>query len=505
MPRENLTDFINENHALIAVLGVFTAITFSAAYMHDNLIKTLGLFFYRLFLILAVSAIIVVVFELVANCLVSIGKKSTLRLNLFKGLLILIGFSIVLYALVVTYHSWNNRYTVWAVSCLLGCLIVFQLPRITSIRNLFLRYQVGRLPASFKSIGVLVVVASITFIASPNIKDYLDNNIERIYYKAIDEYINILRYDSHQVNRLEAAQALGESSDARAVEPLIDALGDKENQSNVIVAIERALGQLQANESVSFLCEIMRDTGNASTVRSSAAEALGDIKDGKAVADLLFIVDNDSSPDVVSSAVLALAKINDSTATEHLIAVFDRDVPDEVIMDAGGAIVEIKDPEKVDMLIEEMQTEETPVNARATAAYTLGEIGDTKATEDLIDILGDNSAPSNVRINAAEALGKIGGARAVDQLCESLDDERKIQVAAVKALIVIGDDHSVSDLTRTLEKHGTKEIAGYYLTCGNDDLETRAGEWVARQDYSIESARNSVAITIQWGGKEHSD
>ncbi len=63
----------------------------------------------------------------------------------------------------------------------------------------------------------------------------------------VNNLINVLLYDRDWKVRRDAAEALGKIGDARAVEPLIQALKDKKEV--VQIAAKKALGKIKVKES----------------------------------------------------------------------------------------------------------------------------------------------------------------------------------------------------------------------------------------------------------------
>ena len=96
----------------------------------------------------------------------------------------------------------------------------------------------------------------------------------RIGTPAVEPLIAALK-DENPLVRLQAAGALGQIKDVRAVEPLIGALKDE----NPIVRMQAAdaLGQIEDVRAVESLIEALKD--NDSLVRERVADALGQIKD----------------------------------------------------------------------------------------------------------------------------------------------------------------------------------------------------------------------------------
>jgi HEAT repeat protein len=138
--------------------------------------------------------------------------------------------------------------------------------------------------------------------------------------------------------RLHAAKALGEAKDARAVEPLIAALGDKgcgHTAANALAKIGKP--------AVEPLIVALKNENPF--VRRNAAEALGEIKDPSAVKPLInALKDNDLI--VRRNAAKALGKIKDSSAEEPLTSALKDESP-AVRRNAAIALREMGKPEAV--------------------------------------------------------------------------------------------------------------------------------------------------------------
>jgi HEAT repeat protein len=81
--------------------------------------------------------------------------------------------------------------------------------------------------------------------------------------------------NDNRLLRADAAKALGEIGDPKAVDPLIDALGDKD--SNVRYAAAMALGKINDEGAVEELTRVAQN-GKNPNVQEAAAKALGKIQ-----------------------------------------------------------------------------------------------------------------------------------------------------------------------------------------------------------------------------------
>jgi len=153
----------------------------------------------------------------------------------------------------------------------------------------------------------------------------------------VDTLVQDLK-DNDLIVRLHAAKALGEAKDARAVEPLIAALGDKgcgHTAANALAKIGKP--------AVETLIVALKNENPF--VRRNAAEALGEIKDSSAVKPLInALKDNDLI--VRRNAAKALGKIQDSSAEEPLTSALKDESP-AVRRNAAIALREMGKPEAV--------------------------------------------------------------------------------------------------------------------------------------------------------------
>lgn len=81
--------------------------------------------------------------------------------------------------------------------------------------------------------------------------------------------------DSEQSVRYAASEALGQLKDVRAVEPLVKALENRENDYSVRWSAISSLGFLHDRRAIEPLIQVMEDTKEDSGLRSNAVEALG--------------------------------------------------------------------------------------------------------------------------------------------------------------------------------------------------------------------------------------
>ena len=167
--------------------------------------------------------------------------------------------------------------------------------------------------------------------------------------------------------RVDAANALGNTGDLRAVDPLIAALND-----------------------------------NYWVVRQVAALSLGTIGDARAVDPLLGTL-NDGISSVRGAAALALGDIGESRVINKLTESLG-DNSYKVRLCAAGSLVKLGKPEYFDQITSVLTSADR--NIRFDAVTALGYTGDSRAIEPLTYI-AQNDKDSGVISAATEALDKI--------------------------------------------------------------------------------------------------
>ena len=187
-----------------------------------------------------------------------------------------------------------------------------------------------------------------------------------------------------------------------AVGPLIEVLNDTSSRGRGNAAF--ALGQIGDPRAVRALITALEDKSDS--VSSSAAEALGRIGDPQAVQPLIRALE-DRSGGVQTWAAEALGKIGDPQAVRPLIEALwhESHVFRKCI---ASALREIGDPQAVTVLIGAL--EDNRKRIRRFAAEALGRIGDPRAVGPLTEALEDKD--ESVRRYAAAALRRIDNPRA---------------------------------------------------------------------------------------------
>jgi len=240
------------------------------------------------------------------------------------------------------------------------------------------------------------------YIKRTNLKidEYVGKNeIEPLIKKLKDKYEEV---------SLEAAKALGNIGDIKAVKPLIKSLENANRNA------PEALVKLGDSRAVDALIEALEDK----RLENEAVKALGNIGDIKAVKPLIKLLKN---------------------GNYH----------------APEALVKLGDPSAVDPLISALQDGRCWYDA----ARALGKFGDIKAVEPLIKAL------YNENVNAAEALGEIGDSRAIDSLIISLGKKnsglRETAAKALQKILIKSPNLNTKNMTERINQAKYSEYSAY--------------------------------------------
>ncbi|HMA04841.1 MAG TPA: HEAT repeat domain-containing protein [Methanomicrobiales archaeon] len=194
--------------------------------------------------------------------------------------------------------------------------------------------------------------------------------------------------------RRAAAGILGDLVDRRAVDPLIEILGDREEQ--VRLAAVLSLAKIADPKAVPALLALLADADG--DVRTATVISLGMIGDRSAVPALLTALSDRHTP-VRDAVAWALGAMKDERAVRHLIRALS-DPEWHVRMEAEWALLEIGQP-AVDLLISALHDE----GVRWKAAGVLVKIG-AVSLEPLQRALQGTADP-NIRQGGEWAVRKI--------------------------------------------------------------------------------------------------
>jgi HEAT repeat protein len=262
---------------------------------------------------------------------------------------------------------------------------------------------------------MVLIVTDLFFLDRFTFSGIFGTDVKKLKEKQnIQALISALKSKDPTV-QYDAAEALGDLRDPRAVEPLIAALKNDE----------------------------------LSGVRWKAAEALSKI--GVPAVDALIGVLSHEDDDVRWKAAIALGEIGDLKAVEPLIALLCDD--DRFVKSRAAHALGMIGEAAVDPLIRALR--EGNGNLRWGAAIALGKIRDARAVKPLIRALADKY--ENVRSESAMSLAGFGKP-ALAPLLEFLKfSDGPVRLEVVTALGELKDSDAIHPLIQLLENAGDEE------------------------------------------------
>lgn len=267
----------------------------------------------------------------------------------------------------------------------------------------------------------------------------------RFIHRLMRDYLAYMYALKHLQNddaaiRLIASETFRRRVDTRAFDPLVTALRD--TNPHVRRNAAAALGQIGDPRAVKPLAEVVQhDTWNI--VRISAIEALGTLATSSGLSD------PEAAPDPVSPAAEARSEI-----TAQVVKAMIEDSDWRVRRTGARILGDIGDRRATRYLV--MALRDTDSDVRYETAKSLGKLGDTRAIQPLIAALKDRDP--RVRRYAILSLGDMQAAGAVGPLSHLLGDTHRgvierICDAAARALEYIGTPEALAAVRRWRNQH----------------------------------------------------
>ena len=264
---------------------------------------------------------------------------------------------------------------------------------------------------------------------------------------------------------------------APAIEPLIIALSDAARPEFARINAATALGEIGDMRALEPLIAALRDETPA--IRLAAVGALGDLNDPRSVEALLAALDDDI-PEVRRSAILALSAIGGEGVFAALARIATDPIADVQLRGMAGFALGRLDQDRTIPIFREMLADEGAIRYLYPVLASLGTAAipplleaarsenqtvrfaalrylrqhlkhdtDARIIECLATLLNDNDL--NMRHAAAGMLGAVGDARAVDTLVEALGHwSISERISAAQHLEKIGDARALPALEKAL-------------------------------------------------------
>jgi HEAT repeat protein len=193
------------------------------------------------------------------------------------------------------------------------------------------------------NLGAPAIDVLMTAFKDNDLNGYAAPGLVKMGAPAVDALVAAMKDPDADV-RWEAANALGEIKDPRAVPSLIEALQVKDLQWHAALA----LGEIKDPRAVEPLIAALQNKD--AEFREQVASALGQIKDPRADAALIAAL-KDPEPKVLHAAANALGQINDPQADSILLTAL-REHNAEVIAGADNFFIKRGEPGSEDALID---------------------------------------------------------------------------------------------------------------------------------------------------------
>lgn len=384
-------------------------------------------------------------------------------------------------------------------------------------------------------------VVSVTSVKSKNVEQLLN-----IGWPMVEPLVAILKDGNADI----AAFALGQLKDSRAVEPLIDVMG------NIGCAAAEALAEIKDQRAIEPLIAPLRwKTSYADSVQHCLRKALAKfgisvvepliallnneneyvqeraknilIEIGAPAVKPLIAILKDEDENVRVMAVKILGRIKDTSTVELLIAAL-KDEDEDVRYEAAAALENIKDARAVKPLIIALEDEDNNVSKRASQALSgigipalITALGDKdegirrKIADELVKVQR-TSAPGyfpvehliaaledknpHVRYEIAWVLDYINDSRGDDSLIASMKKKKMAIIAGAYSFFISrGEAGTEALLIKALNKYGDIVMAMDFINSGNSQLEAAGNAWVKKHNYTIITQANSS--NVKWGSK----
>ena len=234
--------------------------------------------------------------------------------------------------------------------------------------------------------------------------------------------------------RAEAALALGQLGDVRAIEPLIEVL--KDSDESVRSKAVGALSNFSHSPVVELFIQMLKGSRWSAEMLPNIARFLGKMGDKRAIDPLI------KSLNYSNELRCGFALGYDSRENGGYVPLFAGLKVEEPRLAVVEGLNQLTGSSAVELLFNILRQPNHPL--RQDAAEALGNLGELSQLR-LINALKDED--SFVRQSATKALGNIGDQHAVPALIEALEDEDdKVRLSAIESLRWIDNKKAVEPL-----------------------------------------------------------
>lgn len=173
-------------------------------------------------------------------------------------------------------------------------------------------------------------------VSSQQIRKRYDKNTKGA---SIDDYVKHLGSDDPDT-RLEAVKSLGTSNEKKAVEYLLQAMGDSDLR--VRAKAIAVLGDMRATEATPVLVQHLFLRTTDANMKQHILAALGKIGDARAARPIIEFLQRDLDPATRGTAIFALGEIGAPEAVERLSQIARADQDQTVRRIASEAVAKVE-------------------------------------------------------------------------------------------------------------------------------------------------------------------
>lgn len=264
------------------------------------------------------------------------------------------------------------------------------------------------------------------------------------------DFLKVFLKDENKNYRKRAAEALGDIGNSRAIKPLINAFNDEneevrhsakealikiQNSSETLISALKndhylirmnaaeALGEIKDTKAVMPLIAVLNDE-NWEVIWKSVI-SLGEIGDKQAIDPIINVLE-DENINVQSAAAKALGKLGkgDTKVTEALINFVLNKKSWNSREEAVNALIELKDPLMFKKLIEDLKNQPVIYIDSELVYYKIFKDLKNMAIEHLIAALNDMGENEDENCNVAKMLRLIGDQRIINSLENYLKEDK---------------------------------------------------------------------------------